>query len=168
MIYLIGTDGEKAISSEVTKKQIEEVKKLTCALAHKGQPLDWDSFDNPDEPRTLFQAIMHDRKQRVDEGHLMADRPNFAVVTAYQGRAVRLEYYEGHDALQLVYDIRAPELQGKDLPKYMEADPCAYDPVDFLEQCFGIPPELSQPLLEAVHKMENEDATNQTQGSDKK
>lgn len=82
----------------------------------------------------------------------MADRPDFCVITAMDNKAVRLEFYEGHDALELVYDLRAKELHGKDLPKFMENDPQAYDPAAFLKEAFGLPEEFTKPLLEELHK----------------
>ena len=39
------------------------------------EPIAWDDLDNPDEPRTLCQHILGDRKVRVDRGNFMADRP---------------------------------------------------------------------------------------------
>jgi hypothetical protein len=150
---LIGIDerGEKVVDSATTREQIERIKRLECALVHRGEPLRWEVFDDPQNPHTLFQAIIKDRELRVDQGQLMADRPPFAVITAVGGRAVRLEYYEGHDALSLVYDLRAPELAGKELPPYLARDPYAYDPVKFLKQAF---PELveriGEPLLREI------------------
>jgi len=160
-VFYVGIDGEKTVSSMETKKQIEQVKRLECALeSEEGEALTWTTFDDPNEPRSLFQAILQDRKERVDQGVLMADRPCFAVVTAYGHRAIRLEYYEGHDELSLVYDIRAKELRGKELPKWLERDPYAYDPAAFLEEVLGIPKEASKPVLDAVHKLEKESVTN--------
>lgn len=139
-IQLIGVDdrGEMVVGRAETEAQIARVRELECALAD-GEALTWDDFDNPAEPRTLFQAIARDRGRRIDQGTYMADRPPFAVVTVHGDRAVRLEYYEGHDALALVYDVRAPELQGKPLPRYLERDPHAYDPAAFLEEILGAP-----------------------------
>lgn len=131
-ILFVGIDGEKVVDSTTTQKQIDEIESLECVLSHKGQRLTWKEFDNPDEPCTLFQSIINDRKMRVDEHTLMADRPSFAVVTAMDVKAVRLEYYEGHDTLKLVYDLRAKELQGKKLPNFMEYGPHGYDPSKFL------------------------------------
>ena len=151
----VGINGEKVVNSVETKKQINRVKKLKSMLTNEnGQPLDWYTFDNPEEPRTLFQAILKDRKMRVDKGQLMADRPSFAVITAKNGKAVRLEYYEGHDSLELVYDIRSPEFYNKELQPYMEKDEYAYDPSAFLEELFGIPKDISKPILEILHKMD--------------
>ncbi len=152
---LIGIDdrGERAVGRAETEGQIARVRGLMCTLASdEGVALTWEDFDNPEEPRTLFRAIARDRERRIDRGIMMADRPPFAVVTAEGGRAVRLEYYEGHDALGLVYDVRATELQGKSLPKYLEADPHAYDPAAFLEEALGIPKDVSGPLLEMAHE----------------
>ena len=148
----IGFDGKKVVDSQKTQKQIDRVKMLECILQSDSEKLTWDAFDNPEEPRTLFQAILNDRKRRVDNKTLMADRPNFCVVTAVAGRAVRLEYYEGHDALSKVYDVRSEELEDKSLPDYLTSDPNAYDPAAFLEKLLGIPKEISKPILDAIHK----------------
>jgi hypothetical protein len=118
----------------------------------KGEKVTWDDVDNPNEPRTLFQSILKDREMRVDKKTLMADRPSFCVITAADGKAIRLEFYEGHDALSLIYDIRSKELQGKRLPNFMDEDPQAYDPARFLRENFGIPEELSKPILDKVHE----------------
>ena len=60
---------------------------------------------------------------RVDRKILMEDRPAFCAVTAIDGRAVRLEFYEGKRTLKLVYDIRAEEFEGMDLPRFLDRDP---------------------------------------------
>ena len=152
MIYFIGTDGEQVVNSQETLKQIEKVKKLDCNLQGEGTALTWTDFDNPEETRALFQSILGDRKKRVDEKTIMADRPAFCVITEHEGAAVRLEYYEGHDALSLVYDIRAKEIEDKDLPKWMESDPQAYDPAKFLKEAFGMPEDITRPIIEEIHK----------------
>ena len=152
MIYFIGADGEQVINSEKTQKQIDEVKKLKCNLQNEGEALTWKAFDDPEESRTLFQSILRDRKIRVDEKTLMADRPAFCVITEHEGEAVRLEYYEGHDALKQVYDIRAKELEGKELPNFMESDPQAYDPAKFLKDFFGMSEDFTRPIIEEIHK----------------
>lgn len=150
---LIGIDGEQTVNSETTQKQIDEIMKLDCSLIDQEESaITWKDVNNTDEPRTIFQSILRDRKMRVDQHTLMADRPSFSVVTALENRAVRLEYYEGHDALKLEYDIRSAELQDKELPDYMTADPQAYDPSKFLKDAFGIPEEVSKPLLDEAHK----------------
>jgi hypothetical protein len=139
---LIGIDdhGEMAVGRAETEEQIARVRGLVCALANdEGEALTWEDFDNPEEPRTLFQAIARDRGRRIDRGLMMADRPPFAVVTAEGGRAVRLEFYEGHDALALVYDVRARELHGVARANYLGADPHAYDPAAFLAEVLGVP-----------------------------
>ena len=38
----------------------------------------------------------------------------------------------------------------KTSPRWIDKDPQAYDPVAFLEQTLGIPPELSKPVLQAA------------------
>lgn len=150
-ILFIGVDGEQTVNSHETLKQIEKVKSLECFLEHKGEKLTWNDFDNPEEPRTLFQSIRRDRGLRIDKKTFMADRPSFAVITAMDNKAVRLEYYEGHDALSLVYDVKSKELQGKELSNFLDEDPQAYDPAKFLREAFGISEEFSKPLLDEAH-----------------
>lgn len=136
-ILFVGVDGEKVVDSKTTQAQIDAVRKLECALVKPGgKVMTWNDVDDPEEPRSLLQSIFADRRYRVDVGEVMADRPSFAVITAIGNKAVRLEFYEGHDALELVYDLRSLELQGKELPKFMESDPQAYDPVAFLSEYF--------------------------------
>ena len=160
-IYEIGFVNDTACGSETVQKQIDEVRKLDCTSLVNPEDInehvpDWNAFDNPNESRSLFQSILRDRKKRIDEKTFMADRPNFAVITAVDGKAVRLEYYEGHDALSLVYDIRSRELTGQKLPKFMESDPQAYDPVEYLKGLFpqmaGKEKEVKE-LLDQVHNM---------------
>jgi hypothetical protein len=153
-IYFVGSDGEQATDSKTTLQQISEVQALDCALVdpENQEPLTWQALNDESEPRTLFQSILADRRKRIDEHILMASRPSFCVITVVDSRAVRLEFYEGHDELSLVYDVRASELKGKELPRYMESDPNAYDPAEFLEKALGIPRELSEPLLKKLHE----------------
>ena len=73
-------------------------------------------------------------------------------MTAADGQAVRLEYYEGHDALSLRFDIRSPNLQGMSLPNFMDQDPQAYDPVEFLKTAFGMPEDFTKPLMDEIHR----------------
>lgn len=152
--YFVGIDGEQATDSKATLKQIAEVQALECALVdpETRESLTWQALNDETEIRTLFQSILADRTARIDNHVLMADRPAFCVVTAIDGRAVRLEYYEGHNEFSLVYDVRAAELAGKNIPPWMDHDPQAYDPAAFLEQALGIPWELSEPILKILHE----------------
>lgn len=155
-IHLIGLVEDRACDSKTTRQQIEEMKKYELNLySTEGEKIPWDIFDDPNEPRTILQAIEGDRKVRVDEKNFMADRPLFAVFTTYGNQIIRLEFYEGHDVLEKVYDIRSKELYGKDMPDYLGVDECAYDPAKFLEEIFGIPEEFSKPILDEVHNIEN-------------
>ncbi len=153
----IGMDGGQAVDSKETLEQITAVEALECVLEHEGEKISWEGFDNPNEPRSLFQSILRDRKRRVDEHTMMADRPSFAVITAMDGKAVRLEYYEGHDALQLEFDLRSKELQGKKLLNFMAEDEQAYDPAKFLEEFFGIPESMSKTIIDEVHKEQHDE-----------
>lgn len=121
--YVIGLKGNRILSYEETMEQIEEIRSLECGLQVDGEPLTWEAFDDPTEQRTLFQRILEDRYMRVDKKTLMADRPAFCAITAMEGRAVRLEFYEGQKTLRLVYDIRAKEFEGMELPKFLGRDP---------------------------------------------
>ncbi len=67
------------------------------------------------------------------------------------GKAVRLEYYEGHDALSLVYDIWAKELEGKELPKWLEMTLTHMTRRLSFEAMLGIPKEVSKPILDITH-----------------
>jgi len=152
-IFEIGFVDNTACNSETTRKQIDQVKQLECDLElWDSTKLTWDTFNDPKEPRSLFQSIIRDRELRVDKKTLMADRPKFAVVTAFGKRAVRLEYYEGHDSLTCTHDLRAKELHKACMPVYMDSDPYAYDPVKFLQDEFGIPAEFSKPVIDDLHK----------------
>ena len=153
----IGTNGEQVVDSKKTLEQIKEVEALECALENEDEKISWKDLDDPDEPRTIFQSILWDRKRRVDEHTMMADRPSFAVVTAMGGKAVRLEYYEGHDALQLEFDLRSKELQGRKLPNFMAEDGQAYDPAKFLEEYFGILESVSKPIIDEAHKEQHDE-----------
>jgi len=154
--FFIGVDGKKAVASKETITQIEKVRALECTLeTETGEKITWDDVDDPNESRTLFQCILGDRKRRVDQKTFMADRPSFCVVTSMDGKAVRLEFYEGHDALSLTYDLRSKELQGKKLQDSMDHDPQAYDPAKFLKETFGMSEEITRPMLEELHKKEN-------------
>jgi hypothetical protein len=145
----IGFNGEEVVDSVETQRQIDEVKNLECDLEYKGEKLSWDLLDDLSEPRTLFQFVLGDRRIRVDQHTLMADRPPIAVVTTVGNKAVRLEFYEGHDALKLTYDFRASELEGKDIPRWLETDPQAYNPFKFLQSVgFPVPDDMVKAIDE--------------------
>jgi hypothetical protein len=151
----VGVDGEKVVDSRTTNEQIEKVRLCECLLdSPDGERITWDDLDNVNEPRTIFQSILVDRRMRVDKKTFMADRPSFCVITIVDRKAIRVEFYEGHDALSLVYDIRSKELQSAKLPNFMDHDPHGYDPAEFLKETFGIPKELSKPILDELHKVE--------------
>lgn len=147
----VGFDGQKVVDTKTTREQIEAVKALECALVHEGEAMAWEMLDNPAETRTLFQFILADRKRRVDEHTMMADRPPIAVVTAVDNQAVRLEFYEGHDALTCTYDFRSKELAGKDLPRWMGQDPMTYDPAKFLKETLGFDENFARAAMKALH-----------------
>ncbi len=123
----IGVDGKRVVGSQETISQIDKVRTLECALESKqGIKITWDHLYNAN-PQCIFREILRDRESRVDQMSLTENKPPFCVITAVDGRAVRLEFYEGHEAFRLVYDLRANELQSKNLPKFIDQQPLPYD-----------------------------------------
>lgn len=106
----IGFNGEKTVDSKTTKQQIEEAKTFELNLFDRNGKVDWVSFYNPNDSNLIFNAIIADREMRVDKKTYMADRPPIAILTLINDKIERLEYYEGHDRLELIYDIRSKEL----------------------------------------------------------
>ena len=153
-IHVIGIKDDKTCSSMDTKKQIKNMKNFELDLSEENKKVTWNDIDNPEEPRTILQAIIKDRELRVDKRKLMADRPPFAVFTTQWNRIIRLEFYEGHDALKKVYDIRNEHFQKINMSDYLEKDPQAYDPVEFLYKTFGLRKEFTEPLLKKIHQEE--------------
>ena len=119
-LYIIGIEEGFPISSSTTKKQIDGVRTLECQLELEGESLSWDFFDDPNEPRTLFQAILRDREMRVDRTISVENNPPFCVVTSMEGKAVRLEFYEGSHELRLRFDIRSRALERAEMPNYLK------------------------------------------------
>ena len=55
----VGLDGKDAVNSERTQAQIDEVKKLTCALVTPlDKPMLWEDLDDPNKPKTIIQASL--------------------------------------------------------------------------------------------------------------
>jgi hypothetical protein len=115
-------DGWKATDSQTTRAQADAVVSLPCTLVYEGELLPWTTFDDPDEPNTIFQSIVRDRYRRVDENFPMVNKPPFAVVTVERGRAVRLEYYAGYKHLVLIFDIRSYDWHDKNIPPFIKGD----------------------------------------------
>jgi hypothetical protein len=121
--FFIGTDGEVALDSLKTDGQIRKAKELECLLiTDRGERLRWDFFEDAKHPMALFLAIREDRKARMDERRCLESRPNFCVVTAEDGKAVRLEYYEGNESLKLSVDLRSKETTVEELSNFMDQD----------------------------------------------
>jgi len=129
IIHLIGADTRgKASNFKDTLYQIECVKRHVLSLSDtSGKPLVWSDLDDIQNKYTLMQTILYDRKLRIDSNTIMADRPPFCVFTVHENRIVRLEYYQGHDSLQLIYDIRAYEFYGLKMAVFLPYDKSAYD-----------------------------------------
>lgn len=52
----------------------------------------------------------------------MADRPPYCVAYTDEDEVIRIEYYEGHDELTQVYDLRRYDLYNKELLPDMKED----------------------------------------------
>jgi DNA-binding XRE family transcriptional regulator len=151
MIKFIGVDGKNAVNSEMVLKQISEVKEYELDIFDiDGNKINWSDLENENN-RSLFKNILMDRKTRIDEGKTMADRPPFIAVTVEENKIIRLEFYEGHDSLELIYDLRQKQDIGKELKPYMEKDENSYNPVEFLGS-LGIDKSLAEKVLSMVHK----------------
>jgi hypothetical protein len=118
----------KTVGSKETIAQIEKIKNYKLDLIdNHGQAVKWNDLYDINNKNTILRAIILDRKIRVDKCQVMADRPNFCAVTIKDEVIKRIEYYEGHDGLELLYDIRAKELVDKNISKYMEKDTMSYN-----------------------------------------
>lgn len=158
MIKFIGVENGEAIGSKKVLEQIAEVKKYELDIYDIDQnKITWNDLDNEDN-RSLFKNIILDREERIDNKTLMADRPPFIVFTICGNKIIRLEFYEGHDSLQLVYDLRIKEDLGKELKPYMEKDEQAYNPIEFLGS-LGIDKSLAEKVISMVHKSVEDDYT---------
>lgn len=117
----IGFVEDRTCDAAATMKQIEELKGYELDLWHGEEQVAWNNLYNEEDRLTILTAIVDDRQMRVDSKTLMANRPMFAVVTIENNKIIRLEFYEGHDTLELAYDIRSKELQKQQLePTYSE------------------------------------------------
>lgn len=121
VLHYVGFDGEQAINTTMTQRQIDQLKALRSDLvAENGEPITWVDLDNPDEPRTLLQFILGDHKHRVDQHATMANQPPFGVATVVNGACVRFEFYEGYRTLKKTHDLRSKDLQGVELNDFMQ------------------------------------------------
>jgi hypothetical protein len=120
----IGTDGDQVVTYEKTFSQILHAKSLESSLEdEEGEPIQWEDLLTTSEG--LFTKVLNDKKRRVNERLCLETRPNFCVITVNDGKAVRLEYYEGADRLRLARDLRSKELKGRSLPNFLLDDEVA-------------------------------------------
>ena len=123
VLQFIGYDGERAVSTTVTQRQVDQLETLRCDLVtDDGEPITWADLNNPIEPRTLFQFILGDHKHRVDEQTPMVNQTPFGVATIVDGACVRFEFYEGYHELKKTHDLRSKELQASELVDFIESD----------------------------------------------
>ncbi len=119
-----------AADQETTLEQIRDLvdNYALMVVIPDGNRLKWQDLFKCGDVFTPFGQILVDRIRRFGEGQYMANRPPFCAVGVVDGeKIVRIEMYDGHDALDLVLDLRSPALVGKDLPRSFSHDPFAYD-----------------------------------------
>lgn len=126
--HCIGFKDNHVINSKETIKQILALKKYKLNISDEnGNNLSWDDLDNSKHKESLFCNIVRDRRMRVDKGNIMADRPPYCVAYTDENEVVRIEYYEGHDELIQIYDIRRNDLYGEILESDMKKDAQRFD-----------------------------------------
>ena len=113
-------------NSHGTRNQITQLSQYPLLLVEQGKQIEWQELFDPNNHRTIFQTILEDRKRRVDKGEIMCDRPPFAVVTVTENGIERVEYYEGHDRLEMLYDLRSLGFKTRKLTNYIDKDPNPY------------------------------------------
>ena len=126
-VFYIGFEDDTVVGRREALRQFEALKKYNMALIGKdGAVISWKDIDMQLD-NSLMNVIFNDRKRRVDNGIYMADRPPFMVITIdkVSQSVARLEFYAGHDRLELIYDLRCTELEKEDLePNYSEDTQC--------------------------------------------
>ena len=121
ILHFVGRDRERILDHQETRGHIDQLKALRCdLLADSGEPITWADIDNVEEPRTLLQFILSDRKLRVANGAAVTNQPPFGVATVVDGACVRFEFYEGRETLKKTYDLRSRELSRVELADFME------------------------------------------------
>ena len=104
----------QVVDSKTTQQQINAIRGYELDLTYKGSSVRWK--DVLGYGRTgdslILTGIVEDRRHRVDEKTMMADRPQFAIIHILGTKITGLEYYAGHDRLAPVYLI------GVDKPTY--------------------------------------------------
>ena len=113
-------------NSEGTRNQISQLSQNPLLLVEQGKQVDWQELFDPNNHRSIFQAIIDDRERRVDQREIMCDRPPFAVVTVTENGIERVEYYEGHDRLEMLYDLRSHNFRTRKISNYIDKDPQPY------------------------------------------
>ena len=143
--HYIGFDREKAVDSATTGAEIKTLTDLPGGLTDPESGRHCENSRPANDPRdasAIFQFILGDRRMRIDQPRLMAHRRPFAAQTELDGVVVRMEFYEGHEPLECTDDTQSAELSGKDLPEWIERDAHTYDPVAFLVEWWGMPPDI--------------------------
>ncbi|MDF1618560.1 hypothetical protein [Petrocella sp. FN5] len=112
----IGFIDNEVCSNKEVEKQIDELKKFELDVHTKsGEKITWEKLEGAKD--SIFRAILDDRVLRVNKEQMMADRPTMCCVTINENRIIRIEYYEGHDKLEQIYDIRFKDDYGKQLER---------------------------------------------------
>ena len=113
-------------NSQGTQNQITQLSQNPLLLVEQGKQVDWQELFDPNNHRSIFQAILDDRERRVNQREIMCDRPPFAVVTVTENGIERVEYYEGHDRIEMLYDLRSHNFRTRKMHNYIDKDPQPY------------------------------------------
>lgn len=92
-----------------------------------GNKLSWNDFSNLEYEDCIFHTILKDRVLRIDKDCEMADLMPICVVHTEGKSVIRIEYYEGHDELKLIYDIRRFDLYKANLQPTFKQGTFYYD-----------------------------------------
>ena len=125
-MILCGSPLSRLENSQGTRNQITQLSQNALLLVEQGKQVDWQELFDPNNYRSIFQAILDDRERRVDQREIMCDRPPFAVVTVTENGIERVEYYEGHDRLEMLYDLSSPNFRTRKMRNYIDKDPHPY------------------------------------------
>jgi hypothetical protein len=125
-VIIGGSPLSRLENSQGTRNQITQLRQYPLLLVEQGKQIDWQELFDPNNHRTIFQTILDDRECRVDQREIMCDRPPFAVVTVTENGIERVEYYEGHDRLEMLYDLRSHNFRTRKFPNYIDKDPQPY------------------------------------------
>lgn len=116
--YPIGILNGNVLGSVATKEQIELLKEYNLNIETKdGTKITWQHLEGHD--KAIFNTILRDRELRVDKGMVMGDKPRYCICSLKNSDIIRLQYFQGKDELQMVFDLRRKDLYESALNNYI-------------------------------------------------